>query len=134
MYTSPQGYIAVYSGVHWNVSRESSCTSKGQATIIKERIALMWKLAVCWFYTDPGQNWLWDWVSYFWVANLFIINFCQRQGSHKRQSLYRVLPHKNYIQYTNYTYTQDQTNKQLQKQNIHTNENLSYSELKTKMF
>ena len=30
------------------------------------------------------------------------------------------------------TYTQDQANKQLQKQNIHTNKNLSYSELKNK--
>ena len=47
MYTSPQGYIAMYTGVHCNVSQESGCTSKGQATIIKARIASMWKLVVC---------------------------------------------------------------------------------------
>ena len=47
MYTSPQEYIAMYTGVHSNVSRESDCTSKGQATIIEARITLMWKLAVC---------------------------------------------------------------------------------------
>ena len=43
-------------------------------------------------------------ISYYFlnIYYLFIINFCQRQGSHKRQSLYRVLPHKNYIQHTHY--------------------------------
>ena len=41
----------MYTGVHLNVSRESGCTSKGPATIIKAKIALMWDTL---FYTDPG--------------------------------------------------------------------------------
>ena len=37
-----------------NVSRESGCTSKGQATIIKARIALMWDILLYFFYADPS--------------------------------------------------------------------------------
>ena len=29
LYTSPQGYICIYTGVYTDVSRESGCTSKG---------------------------------------------------------------------------------------------------------
>jgi len=31
MYTSPQGYICIYTGVYTDVSRESGCTSKGES-------------------------------------------------------------------------------------------------------
>ena len=34
MYTSPQGYICIYTGVYTDVSRESGCTSKGASITI----------------------------------------------------------------------------------------------------
>ena len=46
----------------------------------------------------------------------------------KAISLYRVLPHKNYTQHTNYThYTTKPKNKQLQKQSIHTNIKITFN-------
>ena len=36
----------MYTSVHWNVSWENGCSSIGQATIIKARIALMWDTAL----------------------------------------------------------------------------------------
>jgi len=45
MHTSTQGDIT---DVHSDVSQESGCTSKEQATFIKARKALMWMRTLCW--------------------------------------------------------------------------------------
>ena len=51
-------FTAVYTEMYPTL--ESDCTLKGQATIIKARIALMWNTAAYLFYTDSGQIQLWE--------------------------------------------------------------------------
>ena len=69
----------------------------------------------------------------YYLFILFIYyQFLSKTGVTQKAKPVQGASPQNYIQHTHYTYTQDQTNKLLQKRNIHTNKNLSYSELKNK--